>query len=171
MFHRAPPKRHGGVAVNGRHEGVGFPKRPPPPGAPTGTEDAVVARLAHSLASASGPAPPGQIWIGDDAAVLERPGGRLVLATDAVVEGVHVDLALVSFSDAGWKAMAAALSDIGAMGARPLHALVTIGVAPGTDVDGVIAGVAEASTRWGCPVVGGDLSAAPVLMISAQCIS
>ncbi len=126
----------------------------------------MVARLARSLASASGPVPPGQIWIGDDAAVLERPEGRLVLATDAVVEGVHVDLALVSPSDAGWKAMAAALSDIGAMGARPLHALVTIGAAAGTDVDGVVAGVAEASAHWGCPVVGGDLSTAPVLVIS-----
>ncbi|MHB8220109.1 MAG: thiamine-phosphate kinase [Acidimicrobiales bacterium] len=145
---------------------MGSPKRPPVHGDAPGFEDAVAARVAGALGAASGPAPPGQIWIGDDAAVLDPSPGRLVLATDAVVEGVHVDLGLVSPSDAGWKAMAAALSDIGAMGARPRHALVALGAPPGTDVDAVMAGVAEASVEWRCPVVGGDLSAAPVLVIS-----
>ena len=40
-------------------------------------------------------APTGEIWIGDDAAVVVAPPGRLVLTTDAVVAGVHADLALV----------------------------------------------------------------------------
>ena len=45
-------------------------------------------------ATASGPPPAGELWIGDDAAVVAAaPAGRLVLATDAVVAGVHADLA------------------------------------------------------------------------------
>jgi thiamine-monophosphate kinase len=143
-----------------------YPNRPPDPLGAPGTENALVGRLTAVLDAASGGPPPGQIWIGDDAAVLGRPAGRLVLATDAVVEGVHVDLDLVAPSDAGWKSMAAALSDVGAVGARPSHALVTLAVPPGIAVAGVIEGVAEASAEWQCPVVGGDLTASSVLVIS-----
>jgi thiamine-monophosphate kinase len=129
-------------------------------------EDAVVRRIAGALAQASGPPPPDELWIGDDSAVVRRPEGALVLATDAVVEGVHADLALVALADLGWKAMTAAVSDIGAMGARPLHALVTLCGPPGTDLDALTSGLAEASAEWGCPVVGGDLSGAREVMVS-----
>ena len=117
-------------------------------------------------ARATGPAPDAELWIGDDAAVVAAPHGPLVLAADAVVEGVHADLSLVSLDDLGWKALSAAVSDIGAMGARPLHALVTICVPPGTDLDALAEGVAEASAAWNCPVVGGDLSAAAQVVVS-----
>jgi len=57
------------------------------------------------------PAPEGQEWIGDDAAVLE---GGLLLATDALVEGVHFDLRWCAAADVGWKALAVNLSDLAA---------------------------------------------------------
>lgn len=129
-------------------------------------EDAVLARVANSMRAASGPVQPGEIWIGDDAAVVAPPDGPLVLATDAVVAGVHADLSLVGLDDLGWKALTVAVSDVGAMGARPLHALVTVCAPPGTDVDLLAAGVAAASAAWGCPVVGGDLSTAAEVVVS-----
>ena len=63
----------------------------------------------------------------DDAAVLDLPGGGpLVASVDSVVEGVHVDLSLCSPGDVGWKALMGALSDLAAMGAAPLAALVAL---------------------------------------------
>ncbi len=125
----------------------------------------MVARLGEALARASGPPPAGETWIGDDAAVVAAPVGFLVLASDAALEGVHADLSLVGLDDLGWKALTAAVSDLGAMGARPLQALVSLCVPPATDVDLLNAGVAEASAEWGCPVVGGDLSTADQVVV------
>ena len=101
----------------------------------------------------------------DDAAVLDLPGaGPLVASVDSVVEGVHVDLSLCSPADVGWKALMGALSDLAAMGAAPVGALVALCVPGGSGEGelalGVMDGVAEASAASGCPVVGGDVSEA-----------
>ena len=107
----------------------------------------------------------------DDAAVLRLPaGGPLVASVDSVVEGVHFDLAFCSAADIGWKAIMGALSDLAAMGAEPLAALVALCV-PGGSGDGdlalgVMGGVAEAAAAAGCPVVGGDVSGSDVLMVA-----
>src|ERR1700685_1700494 len=75
----------------------------------------------------------------DDAAVLDLPaGGPLVVSVDSLVEGVHVDLALCSPGDVGWKALMGALSDLAAMGAAPLAALVALCV-PGGSGEGELA--------------------------------
>jgi thiamine-monophosphate kinase len=107
----------------------------------------------------------------DDAAVLGFPGGGpLVVSVDSVVEGVHVDLSICSPGDVGWKAMMGALSDLAAVGAGPVGALVALCVPGGSGEGelalGVMAGVAEASAASGCPVVGGDLSGAGELAVS-----
>ena len=107
----------------------------------------------------------------DDAATLGVPGGGpLVVSVDSVVEGVHVDLSVCSPGDVGWKALMGALSDLAAMGAAPLGALVALCVPGGSgqgDVAlGVMAGVAEAAAASGCPVVGGDVSEAAQLMVA-----
>jgi thiamine-monophosphate kinase len=129
-------------------------------------EGAVVARIERAVLERFGAVPEGEIWIGDDAAVVAGTGGPLVLATDAAVAGVHADLELVSLGDLGWKAMAATISDIGAMGGRPLYALVTLCVPAGVDVDQLVAGVVDAGRAWDCAVVGGDLSGADQVMVS-----
>jgi thiamine-monophosphate kinase len=104
--------------------------------------------------------------IGDDCAVVPAPSGVLLLAADAVVAGVHVDLARVGLDDMGWKAVVANVSDVAAMGGRPLHLLVTVGGPPGTDLDLVHRGVRQAADACGCEVVGGDLVSAPVVLVS-----
>src|ERR1700677_4701795 len=107
----------------------------------------------------------------DDAATVEVPGGgSLVVSVDSVVDGVHVDLDLCSPQDVGWKALMGALSDLAAMGARPVAALVALALPEsaggGVVTLGVMEGVAEASGKSGCPVVGGDVSAAGVLVVA-----
>ncbi len=108
------------------------------------------------------------MWIGDDAAVLRLParGQALLLATDAVVAGVHADLELVGLDDFGWKSLAAAVSDIAAMGGVPGHCLVSVLGPPDTDLDQLYRGLSAAAKRWACPIVGGDLVNAPTLAVS-----
>lgn len=107
----------------------------------------------------------------DDAAMVDLSGGRPLLASvDSVVEGVHVDLSLCSPGDVGWKALMGALSDLAAMGAEPLAALVALCVPGGSGEGqlalGVMEGMAEASALAGCPVVGGDVSESGVLVVA-----
>jgi thiamine-monophosphate kinase len=107
----------------------------------------------------------------DDAAVVEFPGGGpLVASVDSVVEGVHVDLSISSPADVGWKALMGALSDLAAVGAAPVGALVALCV-PGGSGQGdlalaVMVGVAEAAAAGGCPVLGGDVSEAGELTVA-----
>ncbi len=115
--------------------------------------------------------PVGETWIGDDAAVVGVPsGGRMVFATDLVVEGVHVDLALSSAEDVGYKALMVTVSDLAAMGVRPTHALVSMAGPAGTDLPGLGAGLAVAAGEAGCVVVGGDLAGAPVVVVSTAVV-
>ncbi len=73
-----------------------------------------------------------EVGAGDDAAVLRAPAGEeIVVTVDAVVEGVHFGAGF-SPEDVGWKALAVNLSDLAAMGARPRHALVALGLPEGT---------------------------------------
>ena len=107
----------------------------------------------------------------DDAAVLSVPPfSSLVVSVDSVVEGVHVDLSLSSPADVGWKALMGALSDLAAMGASPVAALVGLcvpgGAGDGTLALGVTAGLAEAARAAGCPVVGGDVSTSGELAVA-----
>src|SRR3954470_15267763 len=94
---------------------------------------------------------------GDDTAVVEPPSGPLLLATDALVGGVDFTDA-TPLVDVGWKAVTANVSDVAAMGGRPLHLLVAVAAPAGLDLDALVDGLAEAAASYGCEVVGGDLS-------------
>ncbi len=113
------------------------------------------------------PGPPaGETWIGDDAAVVAPPPESLLLATDAVVAGVHADLDLVGIDDMGWKAMAANVSDLAAMAGRPQHAVVAVAGPASTDLDRLFDGLVAAALHYRCAIVGGDLANADVLVVS-----
>jgi hypothetical protein len=67
-----------------------------------------------------------KVGIGDDAAVLAGSGNTgIVLASDAIAQGTHFDLAIHSLEQVGRKSIAVNLSDIAAMGATPVAALLT----------------------------------------------
>ena len=129
-------------------------------------EDETLQRIRHALGNGIEGG-----GLRDDAAVLDVPGGGpVVVSVDSVVDGVHVDRALCSPHDVGWKALMGALSDLAAMGARPIGALVALCVpesAGGGQLTlGVMEGVAQASQVGGCAVVGGDVSSAGVLVVA-----
>lgn len=145
----------------------------PKPPRSLGGEDALVEAIAALLDGSEGAPPAGELWAGDDAAVVSATPGdptRVLLTVDAVVEGVHVDLARCSPEDLGWKALTVAVSDIGAMGGRPSRAVASLGGPAGADVLRIVAGLAEAAAAWGCPVVGGDLTDAPVVVVSVTVV-
>jgi thiamine-monophosphate kinase len=107
----------------------------------------------------------------DDAGQLEVPSAAsLVVSVDSVVDGIHFDRAFCSPDDIGWKALMGALSDLAAMGARPVGALVALcvpaGAGDGATAVQVMEGVAAASRATGCPIIGGDLSSSGELMVS-----
>ncbi len=102
---------------------------------------------------------------GDDAAVLAAPDGRtLLLTVDAAEDGVHFDRCRHFPEDIGRRAVAAAASDLAAMGGRPLAFLVSL-TAPAGDPeeDEAALRVSRAASRRaseiGAPVVGGNLTA------------
>jgi thiamine-monophosphate kinase len=86
---------------------------------------------------------------------------RLVVTTDAVVEGVHFSRAFSTPADIGHKALAVNLSDLAAMGALPRWALLSL-VLPGSmavaDVEAVVDGLASLAQRYGVSVVGGNIT-------------
>jgi thiamine-monophosphate kinase len=107
--------------------------------------------------------------IGDDAAVLETPrGARLVWTVDACLEGVHFRSDWLSFADVGWRATQAAVSDVAAMGARPVAALCHLTL-PSTvtpaELRKIGQGQAEASRALGCPVIGGNVASGAQLEV------
>ncbi len=119
-------------------------------------EDDVLERIAKIVARDA--IPMGERHGGDDAAVLSPFVGEAIVSTDVAVLGVHLDAELFPLSDLGYKAVAAALSDLAAMGARPRGLVVAVTAPPGTDLESLHRGVAEAAAQTNCPVVGGDLS-------------
>jgi thiamine-monophosphate kinase len=100
--------------------------------------------------------------IGDDCAVFRpRPGEDLVFTTDYLIEDVHFTRNTHSARDIGHKTLARGLSDIGAMGAEPRFALLSLALAPWVDdrwVDQFYGGFLALSRKWNTTLAGGDLS-------------
>jgi thiamine-monophosphate kinase len=114
------------------------------------------------------------LGIGDDAAIWQPSrSNRSAITTDALVEGVHFSRELMSLYDAGWRAVAANASDLAAMGARPVLATVALGVPSETDEASILElyrGIVAAASVTGLTIAGGDLTRAPVLMISIAAV-
>lgn len=120
--------------------------------------------LIRQLAARLGDAASG---LGDDAAVLDVPDGEhLVVSTDTNVEDVHFKRAWwLTSREIGFRSAMAAISDVAAMGARPLGMMLAIALPPSwsDELDAFADGVAEAARAAACPVIGGDLSSAEKL--------
>ncbi|HIF91727.1 MAG: thiamine-phosphate kinase [Myxococcales bacterium] len=125
-------------------------------------EPALIRRIARRAGH-----PASAVWpkaIGDDAAILRpRKNEDLVLSTDAQVEGTHFRFERESPRAIGRRALAVNLSDLAAMGARPVGALLSLCAPPELALsvfDGMVAGFVDESRRFDCPLVGGNLSKA-----------
>jgi len=110
---------------------------------------------------------------GDDAAVV-RARGLSVTSTDAMVDGVHFRLGVTtSAADAGHRALAAALSDLAAMGADPGEAYVVLGLPPAflrADALALADAMTTLAQRCDVALVGGDITSAPVLTLAVTVV-
>jgi len=132
-------------------------------------EFGLIARLKGIL----GPPGEGEVWVGDDAAVLRAPAGTIFLTSDLLVEGIHFDRDLMGPRDIGYKALAVNISDIAAMGGVPRRAVVSLGLAPSMEVEWIeqfYEGMKECCEEFNMAVVGGDLSRSESLVVSVALI-
>lgn len=109
---------------------------------------------------------------GDDAAVTATAGATAT-SVDAIVDGVHFRRSTFPPAAIGAKALAAALSDVAAMGAAPGEAYVQVGLPEDIvedDVVGIADGLAAAAAAAGVTVAGGDIVAAPVLFLAVTVV-
>ena len=101
----------------------------------------------------------GEDLLGDDAALIERPG-RWAVSVDQQIEGVHfrpeTDPRTV-----GARLVAVCLSDLAACGARPAYGFLTLAVPRGYPARHLLDGVVEACRRFGLTLAGGDVAATP----------
>ncbi|MGH3733405.1 MAG: thiamine-phosphate kinase [Acidimicrobiales bacterium] len=119
-------------------------------------EDDVLERIAKIVATDS--VGVGEHYVGDDAAVLKPFVGEAIISTDVAVLGIHLDGELFPLRDLGYKAVTSALSDLAAMGALPRAVVLAVSAPPGSDLEEIHAGAAEAAAATGTVIVGGDLS-------------
>ncbi|MFD0671354.1 thiamine-phosphate kinase [Cohnella sp. GCM10027633] len=111
------------------------------------------------------------VGIGDDAAVVSaNPGVEWVLAVDTMVEEVHFKPETMEDADIGYKALAANVSDIAAMGGVPMHALVSVSVPPSWDagrMERLYEGLYACAAKYGIAIVGGDTTSSPAHLVVA----
>jgi len=130
------------------------------------SELSLIAAIARALGARGGRVLRGP---GDDAAVVRADGAVAVTSVDAMVEGVHFRLDTHSPADVGHKALAAALSDLAAMGARTGEAYVALGLPAGFGEEralDLVHAMEQLAERTGTAIAGGDVVNAPGLQLS-----
>lgn len=123
------------------------------------TEDDLVAAIAEVITAARGSKV--TIGIGDDAAAWRPSRSHLsVISTDALVEGVHFTRDTIAPGELGERALGAALSDLAAMGARPVLATIGLGLPNTISADFVCElyrGINSLAMRTRTTIAGGDI--------------
>ena len=129
----------------------------------------LIAALRERARRAGAPEPSRLVVGSGDDATVATGGPAVVTSVDSVVEGVHFERPPFPPRAIGHKALAAALSDIAAMGARPGEAYVQLLLPDDLDVDACLEladGLAAVAARHGVAIAGGDVSRAPVLALA-----
>lgn len=103
--------------------------------------------------------------VGDDGAVQSLPvGEQLVVTTDVLVDQVHFSDRTLSPNALGWRAAAANLSDLAAMGSTPLGLTIGLTLSPNTPwswVEALYQGFKDCLDHHGGAIIGGDLCRGP----------
>ena len=100
-----------------------------------------------------------EVSIGDDAAVINPEGKKVVITTDVLAEGVHFNLGYVPLKHLGYKAVVVNLSDIAAMNATPTQILVSLAMSnrfPVEALEEIYEGIALACKHYKVDLIGGD---------------
>jgi thiamine-monophosphate kinase len=121
---------------------------------------------------ARGERPEWRLAIGDDAALLRpRAGCELAWTVDTLVEGVHFRWSTSDARSLGAKSLAVNLSDLGAMGARPLGFLLSLAIPPRAEgIDGFLDGLLARARAARCPLVGGDTVGSPIWSVTVSAL-
>lgn len=128
-----------------------------------GGEFDLIRQLAERLGSAAHD-------LGDDCAYLSCDDRLLAISTDSSAEGTHFRREWLSLSEIGYRAAAAAVSDLAAAGARTPSILAAVSAPDRADVVGVMDGIGEYMRRIGGQVIGGDVIRAGELSITVTAI-
>ena len=100
-----------------------------------------------------------ELSVGDDAAVINPDGGKIVISTDMFVEGVDFNLGYVPLKHLGYKVGVAGISDIVAMNATPTQIMVSIAVSNRFPVEALVeiyTGLLEVCKIYKVDLIGGD---------------
>src|SRR5690625_4792534 len=106
--------------------------------------------------------------IGDDAAVFRSMTYDTVTAVDTFVEDIHFSKKTMKFYHIGYRALAANISDMAAMGAEPKFYLVSITIPPGTsskELQQMYSGMKEIATDYKMDLIGGDTVSGKQLVV------
>jgi thiamine-monophosphate kinase len=106
------------------------------------------------------------VGVEHDAAEL---GGGLVVTHDGLVEGIHFRLDWIGWHELGFRAAAVNLSDLAASGAAAEALVVSLALPADTRVEDVVE-LYEGIAETGVPVVGGDTSEAPLVLIGVTAL-
>jgi thiamine-monophosphate kinase len=110
------------------------------------------------------------VGTGDDAAVRQCSGEKIIITADISVEEIHFSLRSMTLEETGYRAMVSNISDCAAMGAVPDGAVIQL-VFPRSavdleeSIDMLYRGFGEACKQWKFPIIGGDLSYGPVWIL------
>ncbi len=99
--------------------------------------------------------------VGDDAAVIDTNGKKMLISTDMLLEGIHFDLAYTPLKHLGYKAIQVNLSDIYAMNGMATQVTVSLGMSskfPLEAIEELYEGIYIACEKYGVDIVGGDTS-------------
>ena len=141
--------------VSGGGKGRNLPLGP-------GIEFDRIRRIADRLGSQA-------VGLGDDCGLIREGEEFLAISTDVSVEGVHFRPQWISPEEVGWRATAAALSDLAAEGALPVGLLAAVSMparASEAHLLALMSGVGEAAKQVGADVLGGDISTGPVWSVA-----
>ncbi len=126
----------------------------------------LIQRFFQTQSEAMRIANPGSVLlgIGDDCALLKtNPTEEIAITSDMLVCGRHF------FADAnpewlGWKALAVNLSDLAAMGAKPLGFTLALALPTSNPIwlEGFSKGLFAIANKYSCPLIGGDTTAGPL---------
>ncbi|HTY47041.1 MAG TPA: thiamine-phosphate kinase [Methanomassiliicoccales archaeon] len=133
-----------------------------------GERDAVqriLAEIAETVSSTN-------IGPGDDAAAIDLGAIYLVASTDMLAQKTHF-LPQTSHHQMGWTVAAANLSDIAAMGAKPIGMLVSMGLPRNLEfesLDEIVQGILDCCQEAGTELLGGDTKEASEIVLTGTAL-